>query len=433
MANEYTLGVIASARAWRTELQSHVRDHVGGVRVKILREPRMVFEEHLDVIVLDDVSPFLNRSKVLMLQEHGVRVIGVFDPELQAGLGRGFLEALGVDLVLPATMAPDEMIRAISALEPSTRLHDRFDEVVRGIEFEAPSAPAPSPRGPVIAMGGPAGAGTTEVAIAVADVLSGRGEPTVLVDLDESSPSVGRRLSYMLQPNILSALETAAHRTRPLVEVTGRRSPGALGTVGFHVIPGLANLDDWPQLRPHEVVDLLELTARTWRNTVVDTGARIEDLVGYGLDRYGASRTVLADADVLIGVCEPSPVGVLRFIDWAAEVRACGRELGMWVLINQAPDRKSRRHAVSDLGSTFNRLFGSTFMRAEIEEQLRSHIDPRLIHGVVTAPHDERVTKAAWEGSLVPSGTFLRAVGELIDVAIPRMATRSGRKGKVTA
>jgi len=433
VATEYTLGVIASAREWRTELQSYVRDHVGGVRVKILREPRMAFEEQLDVIVVDDVSPFLNRSKVMMLQEHGVRVIGVFDPDLQAGLGRGFLETLGVDLVLPATMAPEEMIRAISALEPNARLNDRFDEVVRGIEFDAPSAPAPAPRGPVIAVGGPAGAGTTEVAISVADALARRGETTVLVDLDESNPSVGRRLSYMLQPNILSALETAAHRTRPLVEVSGRRAPGAMGNVGFHVVPGIANLDDWPQLRSHEVVDLLELTSRTWRNTVVDTGANIEDLVGYGLDRFGASRTVLADADVLIGVCHPSPVGVLRFLDWAAELRALGREAGLWVLVNQAPDRSARKHGVSDIGSTFGRLFGSTYMRAEIEEQLRNNIDPRLVYGVVTAPHDERVVRAAWDGTVAERGAFVRTVGGLVDVAVPRVAASAGRRRKVTA
>jgi MinD-like ATPase involved in chromosome partitioning or flagellar assembly len=437
VAADYTLGIIASARPWRSEFQAYVRDHVGGVRVKILREPRMAFEEQLDVIVIDDVSPFLNRSKVVMLQEHGVRVIGVFDPEVQEGLGRGFLETLGVDLVLPGTMPPEEMIRAISALEPQAQLRDRFDDVVRGLEFgDAPTSAPPSPRGPVLAVGGPPASGSTEVAVALADVLAARGESTVLLDLDESAPSVGRRLNFALQPNVLSALETTAHRTRPLHEAVGRRVPGAPGHVGFHVIPGLSNVDDWSQLRPHEVVDLLELASRTWRNTVVDTGSRIEDLVGFGLDRYGASRTVLADADVLVGVCTATPLGVLRFLDWAAEIRALGRDNGMWVFVNQVPSGK-RRGASSDVRAAFDRMLGNGFRRAEVEEQLRENLDPRMVVGVASAPYDERVERAAWDGTPVASGAFTRAIGELADVCLPRVA-RAGVRGarskrKVTA
>ncbi len=173
MAAEYTLGVIASAREWRTEFQAYVRDHVGGIRVKILREPRMAFEEQLDVIVLDDVSPFLNRSKVVLLQEHGVRVVGVYDPEAQEGLGQGFLESLGVDLVLPATLAPDEIVRAIDALAPHADIRRQFDEVVAGIDTaEAPrEEPAPpTPRGPIVAVGGPPGAGATEIAGRISSV-----------------------------------------------------------------------------------------------------------------------------------------------------------------------------------------------------------------------------------------------------------------------
>jgi len=432
MAAEYTLGVIASARQWRTEFQSYVRDHVGGVKVRILREPRMAFEEHLDVIVIDDVSPFLNRSKVILLQEHGVRVVGVYDPDAQEGLGQEFLESLGVDLVLPATLEPDEIIRAIDALAPHVDISRQFDEVIAGFDpigGEAPAA-APTtttPRGPVVAVGGPPGAGATEVAVALADVLGARGEPTVLIDLDEVAPTVGRRLGFALQPNVLSALEATGNRTRPLHEVAGQRVPNAQGHVGFHVIPGLANVEDWPQLRVHEVMDMLELSSRTWRNTVIDTSSRVEDLVGYGLDRYGASRAVLAEADLVIGVTAPTPVGVLRFLDWAAELRALGREGPIWVVINQAPKRSARAGAATDLRSAFNRTFGSAFMRAELEEAIRDNIDERMIAGITMIPFDERVSTAMWEGRVVSNGPFVKAVASIADAVIPRTGGRTRR------
>ena len=48
------------------------------------------------------------------------------------------------------------------------------------------------------------------------------------------------------------------------------------------------------------------------------TSPLIEDLQRWG-DRFGVSRRVLAIADVVVGCCEPTPRGVLRYLDWIAE------------------------------------------------------------------------------------------------------------------
>lgn len=102
---DIVIGIVASSREWRSVLQAHVRDHVAGVRVQILREPRMALELDLDVVVIDDVSSFLTRDKVVRLREKGTRVVGVYDPEGHEGLGISFLENLGVDLSLPSTIS----------------------------------------------------------------------------------------------------------------------------------------------------------------------------------------------------------------------------------------------------------------------------------------------------------------------------------------
>jgi hypothetical protein len=74
---ELTAGVVASPREWRSALQSHIRNHVVGVRLKILREPRTALEEHLDVVAVDDVVSFLTPGTVKRLRERGVRIVGV--------------------------------------------------------------------------------------------------------------------------------------------------------------------------------------------------------------------------------------------------------------------------------------------------------------------------------------------------------------------
>ena len=48
------------------------------------------------------------------------------------------------------------------------------------------------------------------------------------------------------------------------------------------------------------------------------TSPLIEDLTRWG-DRFGLSRYVLANADSVVGVAEPTPRGMLRYLDWFAD------------------------------------------------------------------------------------------------------------------
>src|SRR5207248_1839629 len=138
-----TIGVVASPREWRTDLQSHVRDHVSEVRLKVLREPRAVFDEHVDVVVIDDVASFLNRHAVRRLQEQGVRVVGVFDPSEDEGRGETFLTELGVDLTLTADASAEELLAGISSLGPVSRVDAELDALLQELadtEGVAPTA-----------------------------------------------------------------------------------------------------------------------------------------------------------------------------------------------------------------------------------------------------------------------------------------------------
>lgn len=401
------IGIIASAREWRSVLQAHVRDHVAGVRVQILREPRMALELDLDVVVIDDVSSFLTRDKVVRLREKGTRVVGIYDEEGNEGLGITFLENLGVDLSLPSNISPEEMINAVSQLQPRENYSHTFDHIVA--DYGTGQAPTgQNTDSTLIAVSGPAGTGSTEIAIALADILVARRNATLLLDCDEVGPSVARRLGFHLHPNILSAIDTVSNVTRPLTEMVGRPSDRTASAVNFDVIPGIANPEDWAQLRSMDLEDLFIAARKSWRYIICNTGPFAEDLSGYGIERFGATRATLEAADVIIGVMNPTPTGYMRFLDWLSALRTLGTDRAVYVVVNNAPK--------------------SSFIRGEIESQIARDVDSRFFAGLFFVPQDEHVAKAEWEGQLVSKGPFIHGVAEVASYAIP-MAT-SKKRGK---
>lgn len=404
---DITIGIVASAREWRSLLQAHVRDHVAGVKVQILREPRMALELQLDVVVIDDVSSFLTRDKVVRLRERGTRVVGIYDPDGTEGLGIGFLENLGVDLSLPSNISPEEMINAVSQLQPRESYSHTFDHAVADYSTTTTHPPALTDS-TLIAVSGPAGTGSTEIAIALADVLVARRSATLLLDVDEVGPSVARRLGFHLHPNILTAIDTVNNVTRPLTEVVGRPSDRAANSVHFDVIPGIANPEDWTQLRPMDMDDLFAAVKKSWRYVVCNTGPFAEDLSGYGIERFGSTRSTLTAADVIIGVMVPTPTGYMRFLDWLASLRTIGADRAVYVVVNRSPK--------------------SNYIKGEIESQLARDVDPRFIAGMFFIPEDEKVTKAEWEGQRVGKGSFLTGIAEIASYVVPMDYKKQSKK-----
>ena len=74
------VGVVYSSRDWRKALQLHVRNHVRGTRILVVRDERMAVEEPLDVLIVDDETSFLTGDLVELLRAKGVRLVGVHDP-----------------------------------------------------------------------------------------------------------------------------------------------------------------------------------------------------------------------------------------------------------------------------------------------------------------------------------------------------------------
>ena len=138
-----------------------MRDHVAGIRVQILREPRLALELDLDVVIIDDTSSFLTKDKVVLLREKGTRVVGVYYSLEQEGLGQEFLEKLDIDLALPSTISPEEMINAISQLQPRANYSQSFDQITNDFSSVGVSNQDKKLNTTIISVGGPPGVGSS--------------------------------------------------------------------------------------------------------------------------------------------------------------------------------------------------------------------------------------------------------------------------------
>lgn len=383
------VGIVYGSRDWRKALQLHVRNHVRGTRILVVRDERMAIEEPLDVLIVDDETSFLTGDLVELLRAKGVRLIGVHDPT-DGGTGLARLNHVGIDVTLDARSTPDEIVVAIERL--GDRLDDDFARLAA--QFDGPASG--SETGSTVVVGGPPTSGKTEIAIGMAGLLASHNR-TLVVDAADTYPSIARRLQLALHPHLLSAFDEV--RTAPLMATAGglplsaSLARPAAGNdrpgLPFDVVCGLANPTDWQVVRGEDLSALLRRAAGPWRYVVCDTGPHLEDLVA--LDRWPLSRTATTHADRVIGVCGPTPDGMLRFLDWLVDVAALS-PVAIDVVVNRAPGAQSQR--------------------AEFEDQLHENAGARVA-SVTFVPEDDRVARAAWDGHDVRRSKFLKALRPL--------------------
>jgi CO dehydrogenase nickel-insertion accessory protein CooC1 len=390
---DLAIGVLYSARPWRAALQRYVRDHVAGVTLRLVRDSRMLQEEEVHVVVLDDETTFLTPAFVAALRERGVKVAGVYDPAEAGPAGPALLARLGVDATVPSTLTSEDLFARLAELAPEAGVDDQFRDLVASLEMTSDDALG----GPTtVAVGGPPGSGATEIAVALADIAS-RTRPTILADVDEVHPGIARRLGLALHPHLLTVLdamrgvsmEQPATAGDPIGAGLAQPVVGSLHTrPAFDVIVGLANRKDWPLVRGDDVRLFLKALVARWPTVIVNLGAHLEDMSRW-VDRFAASRAAGEVADVVVAVSDASPRGLLRFFDWLAE------------LSEVAPDRR--------VVGVVNRAPRSKFRQVELVDQMRTNAD-RWLDSVFVVPDDPRVGRAAWDGVLVPRGRFVRAV-----------------------
>lgn len=335
----FTVGIVYTPSEWRPAFQRHVRVNVAGISLRLVRDSRMAMEEHLDVLVVDNETSFLSPPFVAALRGRGVRILGLYDPDEPDLRGANALQKLGVDRISPSLLAPEDLLAQLQELAPERGLDHRFAEVVAGLDLgDRPD------RGEVVAVGGPPGAGATEVAVALSEVIATR-RRCLLLDVDEVDPGVARRLQLGPYPHVLAALDElrgAAVPTdvdpaaRPLGRVLARSTTGGEHPLGFDVIVGLANRRDWSLLRGDDVASLAEeladsgvasssISARTSRTFPATSTASVLLVQRCPLPStsWGCARH-LPEADAgTAGALGRQPL--LRFLDWLSDVDESAR------------------------------------------------------------------------------------------------------------
>ncbi len=368
---DLALAFAASPREWADRFHRFLADHGGArVRVHVLRPDDVVAEQY-DVLVIDDICSFLSPALVGEVQARGRRVVGVYERGLPEGKDR--LAECGIDVTVEAEAEPDEFLAAVAKAGEDVAVDSRV--------AVSPSA-APSDRGRVVVVAGPAGGcGVTEVALGLATVLRRR-RRVVLVDADPSCPSLMPRLGLPPHPNLRSAVDELEHRGA----VPAPPERAGLGVLGG----GVGSLDG---VRPGRVLDVVRSLAGGDGDVVVDAGT---DLVPR---RSGVAATLVEAADDVVAVAEASPVGVVRLLEWLGAAARLRPRLPVTVAFNRAPRSPHRRAEL-------------------VEEVVRSYVPA----GLVFLPSDPAVNEAAWRGDLVTRGRFTKALARLaarLDRAAP--------------
>lgn len=371
---EPEIALVLSADRWVDDLHRHCADH-GGARVRsMVLDPAVALEEEFDVLVAGDRWPALTRPFVDGLHARGRRILVVGDETGAVELA----SRLGIDAVVTAASSPTEIVAAVVALVPA----GRPTRVERVAEPDGePACPAlGSGPGDVIAVGGPFGAGATEIAIGLAAASARRGRRSVLVDADDVTPSIAARLGLPLEPNLCTAVDAVAYGLGAV--------PGALFDLGEGwpaVLVGAPNRRTAATLRAEDVLAVGDVLSARYSPVVFDVSA---GGVSAGGGEIGPAVVRRASAVVAVGAA--NPVGVLRLLDWLRDMAPVPHETPIHVLVNRAPERRARRAQVA----------------GEIQREVPTA-------GLTFAPGDARVEDAAWSASVVARGPFARAVDSL--------------------
>lgn len=379
-----------TVRPWRSELQRHARDFVTGVQIQVYRDGGALQAARFDALLIDGSSSLLDASLMRHCAERQIPVAAVYDPRDDAdGSERARVASLGVSMVHPSTL--DDLLVTFSRRGPGAQPEE-------APASDAPPETASTWLGRVVAVGGPGGAGATEVAVGLAAAAASSGR-TILVDIDELRPSVARRLGLTVSPHIVNAVDEVSHLWRSSDQsMLNTRIAGVLAGpavanphgLPFDVIAGLPSASEWASVPPDRLADLLKALRKVYATILLRLGPSLEDLSRW-IDRFGASRLGAYEADQIVSVADASPTGVAESVDWLAEL-----------------------HDVTDtpVDLVVNRVPPGRFRRAELAEVLEQAVGTSVA-SVNTVRLDKSLPDRSWFGEVQTKGVAHKDISSI--------------------
>lgn len=420
--SEVQIVMAATNAEWASRLTEWITDHGADARLRdtyVFTRSDALGQE-FDCLVGEADSSLLEVALITELHRRGQTVVGVCDPRLPRTRAR--LEQLGVDGIVETTATSQEMLDAILEV---TRTRRDFDAVVGGfddfrsvgvlpdraaddvpqpaswesVSVESGSGEPPStmPTCLTVVTGPTEGLGASEVAIEIALQLRRRGEAVVLVDADLVAPCLAQRLRAPLLPNLNTAVDAVAHRTGTVLAAL---TP--VPSAGFDLLAGLEHPKNWPDFTPDDILDVLEELRLLRPHVVVNVGSQLEELPS---GRHALARALVARADRIVVVAEPSPVGLQRLSRWLVDVDGLAGTDGVHVAFNRSRFRDARN---------------------QVDRELLRLCS---VAGITHIPSDPRLSRAAWACEPVRPGPFTKSVAGLVATAIPHTTRRARNRG----
>ncbi len=216
----------------------------------------------------------------------------------------------------------------------------------------------------------------TEIAIGLAQSLAAEVE-TVLIDMDQSWPSIAQRLDLSVHPNIRTAIDHALHRIDRLGEAI--HEVDELSVVG-----GRADGGQGARITRPDAMMLMDGLSESCEVVVADLGP------------LGAAEPGLVrEFDTVLIVGTATPVGVARLIKTVESVLSAAPSLSVLVVVNKTGKGSYRRTEIlGEIGRTLPDV------------------------PVVTVPFDQRLESAVWDGRIHRRGRYEKALRSMSGVVV---------------
>jgi MinD-like ATPase involved in chromosome partitioning or flagellar assembly len=408
MVDGLTFAFAASLDGRLLRWSRHIVDHGPGELVDTVAERRSLYRRDYRIFVVAADSRLIDAELVEELRDRGRSVIVVWNPA--DSRTKELAARLGADALIDADASSEEFVRCALALagewveDEDEPVGEAEVPLVPGPTVVVPERAAPRRRSGAfrLVVCGP-GEEPALVGAEIARTVGERGQRAVLVDANEWNPSVVQQLGLPVLPNLRIAVDAVRDRHHRLTDALLPVPEGR-----FWVLGGLADAGQWAEVTPTEVVAVVDELAEGCEVVVIQAAPAAEDLAGYGgPERFGITRRMLAGADRIIGVAPATPAGVAQLSAWMADVRVVAHDVAVDLVLTRAPEDR--------------------FRRGELVERLQADLAPA---SVTLLPHDPRVERAVWDGSLVRRGPFRKAVNALAATVVPAEPKRKAKKAK---
>ncbi len=222
----------------------------------------------LDGVVLGSETSWITAGRIRALRRRNIDVVGIYPAGDRPG--RDLLRSGGVDVALPDSTDPDDLLDAV-ALAVSTRT-------------------APTTAGRLISVTGPRGApGRTEVSVALGAIYAERAE-TAILDLDSEAPGVAFRLGLPPGPSLIDLVDE--------MRCWGAVTTRACSIRGLKVVG-----DSTPPATPPDrttAAHLIDVAVTAYSITVADAGP------------WRPRDSLLTASDAVVLVCDAGPQSLIR-------------------------------------------------------------------------------------------------------------------------